>query len=145
MNKPVFPSYQDLLNEEAVSVPEALRLDTKPQVANQVIATDVWTDRSIFEQEVEHMWPRVWQMVCRETALQKPGDYFVYDIARYSILLVRTEEGERMKAPHHLVRQKHAILVLLHDSNKGTERTFRRLASGRRERHDDDPRVITSQ
>ena len=81
MNKPVFPSYQDLLNEEAVSVPEALRLDTQPEVANQVIATDVWTDRSIFEQEVEHMWPRVWQMVCRETALQKPGDYFVYDIA----------------------------------------------------------------
>ena len=74
MNKPVFPSYQELLDEEAVSVPEALRLDTQPNIANDTIATDVWTDRSVFEKEVEHLWPKVWQMVCRETALQKSGD-----------------------------------------------------------------------
>ena len=85
MNKPVFPSYQELLNEEAVSVPDALRLDTRPNIANDIIATDVWTDRGVFEKEVEHLWPKVWQMVCRETALQKAGDYYVYDIARYSI------------------------------------------------------------
>ena len=77
MNKPVFPSYQELLNEEAVSVPEALRLDTQPNIANDTIATDVWTDRSVFEKEVEHLWPKVWQMVCREAALQKAGDYYV--------------------------------------------------------------------
>ena len=94
MNKPVFPSYQDLLDEEAVSIPEALRSDTRPNIANNVIATDVWTDRGVFEKEVEHLWPKVWQMACRETVLQKPGDYFVYDITRYSILLVRTEGGE---------------------------------------------------
>ena len=94
MNKPVFPSYQELLNEEAVSVPDALRLDTQPNIANEIIATDVWTDRGVFEKEVEHLWPKVWQMVCRETALQKVGDYYVYDIARYSILLVRNESGE---------------------------------------------------
>ena len=73
MNKPVFPSYQELLNEEAVSVPDALRLDTQPNIANDIIATDVWTDRGVFEREVEHLWPIVWQMVCRETALQKAG------------------------------------------------------------------------
>ena len=71
MNKPVFPSYQELLNEEAVSVPDALRLDTQPNIANDIIATDVWTDRGVFEKEVEYLWPKVWQMVCRETALQK--------------------------------------------------------------------------
>ena len=71
MNKPVFPSYQELLNEEAVSVPDALRLDTQPNIANDIIATDVWTDRGVFEKEVEHLWPKVWQMVCRETALRK--------------------------------------------------------------------------
>ena len=51
MNKPVFPSYQELLNEEAVSVPDALRLDTQPNIANEIIATDVWTDRGVFEKE----------------------------------------------------------------------------------------------
>ena len=58
MNKPVFPSYQELLNEEAVSVPDALRLDTQPNIANDIIATDVWTDRGVFEKEVEHLWPK---------------------------------------------------------------------------------------
>ena len=39
MNKPIFPSYQELLNEEAVSVPDALRLDTQPNIANDIITT----------------------------------------------------------------------------------------------------------
>ena len=37
MNKPVFPSYQELLNEEAVSVPDALRLDTQPVIRKFLI------------------------------------------------------------------------------------------------------------
>ncbi|MGI9285410.1 MAG: aromatic ring-hydroxylating oxygenase subunit alpha, partial [Pseudomonadales bacterium] len=31
---------------------------------------------------------------CRETELAKPGDYYVYDIASYSIVVTRTESGE---------------------------------------------------
>ena len=120
MNKPVFPSYQELLNEEAVSVPDALRLDTQPNIANDIIATDVWTDRGVFEKEVEHLWPKVWQMVCRETALQKAGDYYVYDIARYSILLVRTESGE-LKGFHNSCLHRGRALK----SGKGTSRELR--------------------
>ena len=124
MNKPVFPSYQELLNEEAVSVPDALRLDTQPNIANNIIATDVWTDRGVFEKEVEHLWPKVWQMVCRETALQKSGDYYVYDIARYSILLVRTESGE-LKGFHNSCLHRGRALK----SGKGTSRSCAALTT----------------
>ncbi len=120
MNKPVFPSYQDLLDEEAVSIPEALRSDTRPDIANNLIATDVWTDRGVFEKEVEHLWPKVWQMACRETVLQKAGDYFVYDITRYSILLVRTESGE-LKGFHNSCLHRGRALK----SGKGTSRELR--------------------
>ena len=120
MNKPVFPSYQELLNEETVSVPDALRLDTQPSIANDIIATDVWTDRGVFEKEVEHLWPKVWQMVCRETALKKAGDYYVYDIARYSILLVRTESDE-LKGFHTSCLHRGRALK----SGKGTSRELR--------------------
>ncbi|GIR83217.1 MAG: hypothetical protein CM15mP84_09650 [Cellvibrionales bacterium] len=58
MNKPVFPSYQELLNEEAVSVPDALRLDTRPNIANDIIATDVWTDRGVFEKRSSTSGPK---------------------------------------------------------------------------------------
>jgi phenylpropionate dioxygenase-like ring-hydroxylating dioxygenase large terminal subunit len=120
MNKPVFLSYQELLDQEDVSVPEALRLDTKPNIANDVIATDVWTDRTVFEREVERLWPKVWQMVCREAALQKAGDYCVYDVARYSILLVRTESGD-LKGFHNSCLHRGRALK----SGRGTSRELR--------------------
>ena len=59
MNKPEFLSYQDLLGQEAIAVPAALRIDTRPEVAHQVIATDVWTDPALFEREVDRLWTKV--------------------------------------------------------------------------------------
>ena len=81
MKKPDFLSYQALLDQERVAVPDALRVDTQPEIPSDLIATDRWTDRGVFDKEVANLWPKVWQMVCRETMFQKPGDYFVYDIA----------------------------------------------------------------
>ena len=94
MKRPDFLSYQELLDQECVKVPDSLRVDTQPEIPPDLIATDRWTDQGIFDKEVSNLWPKVWQMVCRETTFQNPGDYFVYDIARYSILLVLTESGE---------------------------------------------------
>ena len=94
MKRPDFLSYQELLDPECVTVPDALRVDTQPEVPSDLIATDRWTDQGVFDKEVSNLWPKVWQMVCRETTFQNPGDYFVYDIARYSILMVLTESGE---------------------------------------------------
>jgi len=120
MNKPEFLSYQELLDQEAGVIPEALRIDTQPNVENHVIATDVWTDRAVFEREVESLWPKVWQMACRETALAKPGDYFVYDVARYSILLVRAEEGT-LKGFHNSCLHRGRALK----SGRGSSRELR--------------------
>ena len=39
-------------------------------------------------------------MACRESQVAKPGDYFVYDIVNFSILITRTESGE-LKAYHN--------------------------------------------
>ena len=91
-SQPDYPSYQDLLNEEMVTVPKCLREDTSPIIENGSLKVERWTDERFFQREVDCLWPKVWQMVCRETALSKPGDYFVYEITRYSILLVCTSE-----------------------------------------------------
>ena len=120
MNKPEFLSYQDLLGQEAIAVPAALKIDTRPEVANQIIATDVWTDPALFEREVDRLWTKVWQMACRETALSKPGDYYVYDIARYSVLLVRTDKGE-VKGFHNSCLHRGRALK----SGKGSSRELR--------------------
>jgi phenylpropionate dioxygenase-like ring-hydroxylating dioxygenase large terminal subunit len=49
-----------------------------------------YLDREYFELELEHLWPRVWQIACREEQLRGVGDYFEYMIGDQSILLVRT-------------------------------------------------------
>jgi len=43
--------------------------------------------------EKERLWPRVWQMACREEEIPKPGDFYTYDIADDSIAVVRKQDG----------------------------------------------------
>jgi len=40
--------------------------------------------------EFARLWPRVWQIACREEELQALGDYVNYEIGEESILIVRT-------------------------------------------------------
>lgn len=46
------------------------------------------------EREHEKLWPRVWQIACSLDHVSEPGDYFVYDVGRYSVLIVRGRDGE---------------------------------------------------
>lgn len=49
----------------------------------------------MLELEKAKLWPRVWQVACREEELKTTGDYVVYEIADQSIIVVRTAEGVR--------------------------------------------------
>ena len=93
-------SFQDLLDVENVDVPASLRDSTDTYLGSEDLPIDRWTSREFFDLEVEKMWTKTWQMACRESQLAKPGDYFVYDIVNFSILITRTESGE-LKAYHN--------------------------------------------
>jgi phenylpropionate dioxygenase-like ring-hydroxylating dioxygenase large terminal subunit len=43
--------------------------------------------------ENERLWPKVWQMACREAEITAPGQFIRYDILDESILIVRTGDG----------------------------------------------------
>jgi phenylpropionate dioxygenase-like ring-hydroxylating dioxygenase large terminal subunit len=43
--------------------------------------------------EKERLWPRVWQIACREEEIPNPGDFYTYDIADESISVVRRPDG----------------------------------------------------
>ena len=43
--------------------------------------------------EDERLWPRVWQIACTVDCVPRPGDYFEYEIAGLSILVVRADDG----------------------------------------------------
>lgn len=49
--------------------------------------------------EGERLWPKVWQVACREEELPREGSYITYDILDDSIIVVRTADG--IKAYHN--------------------------------------------
>jgi phenylpropionate dioxygenase-like ring-hydroxylating dioxygenase large terminal subunit len=87
-------SYQEMLDRESNEVPAALRESTNTFLGSDNLSVDRYLSREFHELEVEKMWNRTWQVTCRESELADPGDFHVYDIARYSIVITRTEAGD---------------------------------------------------
>src|SRR5262245_52715885 len=50
------------------------------EVRDDYIPASDFFSRDFAEMENELLWPRVWQMACREEDIPKVGDYFTYDI-----------------------------------------------------------------
>ena len=87
-------SYQEMLDKENNPVPDSLRENTNTYLGSETLPVSRYLSREFHEKEVEKMWKRTWQAACRETEIADAGDYYVYDIARYSILVVRNENGD---------------------------------------------------
>jgi nitrite reductase/ring-hydroxylating ferredoxin subunit len=49
-------------------------------------------DPDFYALEVEHLWPRVWQMACRLEEIPEPGDFAEYEILDQSVIVVRTDD-----------------------------------------------------
>ncbi len=49
-----------------------------------------YTDPAFLDAELERLWPRVWQIACREEELAEVGAYVEYTIGDDSILIVRS-------------------------------------------------------
>lgn len=51
--------------------------------------------------EAESLWPRVWQMACREEEIPKVGDFYTYDIVDQSVIVIRVADDE-IRAYHNV-------------------------------------------
>jgi phenylpropionate dioxygenase-like ring-hydroxylating dioxygenase large terminal subunit len=54
------------------------------------IPKERYVSRAFLDLEMERLWPRVWQIACREEELPNVGDYVEYTIGDQSILVVRS-------------------------------------------------------
>jgi phenylpropionate dioxygenase-like ring-hydroxylating dioxygenase large terminal subunit len=88
-------SYQEIALRDGDNVPPVLREYNNPPQSTTDIPFSRYTDRQFFELEMQKMWRRVWQYACREEHVPEVGDYYVYDIGRYSVIIVRTDQGLR--------------------------------------------------
>jgi phenylpropionate dioxygenase-like ring-hydroxylating dioxygenase large terminal subunit len=49
-------------------------------------------DPDFYQMEVEHLWPRVWQMACRLEEIPEANDYVEYEILDQSVIVLRTAD-----------------------------------------------------
>lgn len=73
-------SVQELLDQERVAVPDVLRKTRYDYMGSDPIPAERYTSHAFHELELEKMWTRVWQMVCREEEIPNVGDHIVYEI-----------------------------------------------------------------
>jgi phenylpropionate dioxygenase-like ring-hydroxylating dioxygenase large terminal subunit len=78
-----------MLDADTHDVPSHLRLlgEEYPDIAR--VSIDRYLAPEIAELERERLWLHEWQLACREEAIPEVGDVEVYDIADFSILVVR--------------------------------------------------------
>ncbi|MBM3394017.1 MAG: Rieske 2Fe-2S domain-containing protein, partial [Betaproteobacteria bacterium] len=50
---------------------------------------DVYVDAEVFDLEMERLWCNTWVYVGHTSQVPKPGDYFLTEIARQPLILVR--------------------------------------------------------
>ena len=65
--------------------PRAVRTDLVPK--------EGYISRDFLRLEAERMWPRTWQVACREEEIPNNGDFVTYDIGDESIIVIRAQGG----------------------------------------------------
>jgi len=83
------PCWRELAAEDSKPMPDFLREDVSPNLGSGKIPPERYTAYDFHRQEVEQIWKRSWQMVCREEEIPGVGDHFVYNVAGLSFLVVR--------------------------------------------------------
>lgn len=80
----------------------------------------IFTDADIFAEEQEKIFARVWQFVCHESEVEKPGDFRCVQVAGKSVIVVRGQDGV-VRAFHNVCRHRSAEIVR---EDSGNTRAF---------------------
>ena len=59
---------------------------------------EFYGDPDIFRRDVERVLMRHWLCAGHESQAAKPGDYFLFDVAAESVIIVRGEDGVLRRA-----------------------------------------------
>jgi nitrite reductase/ring-hydroxylating ferredoxin subunit len=88
------PTWRELADRDSKPVPATLREERAPNLGTAKIPPERYTSHAYHRREVEKLWKRTWQVVCREEEIPEIGDHFVYDVAGLSFLVVRVARTE---------------------------------------------------
>ncbi len=103
------------------AIPPEMKLTNTIHGGPKRISTDRYWKQEYHDLEVEKIWKKTWQMACREDEIPNPGDYYVYEIAHLSYLVVRQNDGS-VKAHQNVCLHRGRLLK---DCSGRGEKVFR--------------------
>jgi phenylpropionate dioxygenase-like ring-hydroxylating dioxygenase large terminal subunit len=83
---------------------------SKDKIRDDFVPKDSFISPEFHQLEKDRLWPKVWQIACREEELPNVGNFVVYDIADESIIVVRSAPGE-LKAFFNICQHRGRILM----------------------------------
>jgi phenylpropionate dioxygenase-like ring-hydroxylating dioxygenase large terminal subunit len=86
------PSVQEIVSRDAFPPPQVLAMEEPAFLGSDDVSLDRYYDQDIFDREIDAIWGRTWQWVCREDHIPEPGDYYTYEVAHLSFLVVRQHD-----------------------------------------------------
>ena len=81
-----------------LSLDQAARRDL---LEKGLVPAEHYVSRAFHDLEKELLWPRAWQMACREEEIPKVGDFYTYDILDDSITVIRSS-ADTISAYHNV-------------------------------------------
>jgi len=93
VNRSPAVSYQELLDRDTRDPPDILRLDQPVDFGSEPIAASRYTSEAFFKREIEKVFLKTWQYVCREEEMPSPGDTQVFEVVGHSAIVVRQKDG----------------------------------------------------
>ncbi len=94
------PTTQEIIAKDRVAAPDWVRSESYEFLGDEDISIDRYIDPAFAKKEFDTLWTRTWQFACREEHIPDVGDYYVYDIGRYSFIVTRVAENE-VRAYHN--------------------------------------------
>ncbi|MFC4296274.1 SRPBCC family protein [Novosphingobium tardum] len=86
-------TYEEILERDSRPIPEHLREGPVPDIGTDPVDVDRYVRPEFARLEEKYLWPRIWQMACREEEIPNPGDTLVYEVAGRSLLVTRQKDG----------------------------------------------------
>ena len=98
------------MNEMSKVAPQNISAEDMDREKLVTYPVDAFLSREYYEAEKQRLWPKIWQMVERETDLPDPGDWLTYNVADESIIVLRKDDGT-LKAFHNVCPHRGRQLV----------------------------------
>ncbi|GLR68315.1 hypothetical protein GCM10010909_29960 [Acidocella aquatica] len=88
------PSYQEVIKHDPRPAPALFTAYSEAAIDVPGVPRSQYTSPEFAQAELERMWPRVWQVACREEQIPETGDLVVYHSPGASLLIVRSGPDE---------------------------------------------------